>query len=129
MAVHGPHETAVAVASPMHPVVAEVCKVALGTLVNAMNDDGERKAVQQACDSVMEVLDHVGVAALTPEVLPPLMETISKLLNEKATCQTMAQHEVDEDEDDDHDNIVMDSVSDLIGVLSKHIGAHCVMSM
>ena len=134
IAQHGPHDPITkGVCVQLHPTVQELLKVALSTFINIMDGDPEKEPVARACESVAEVLQHVGIVALTiitddkKRIIEPLMATITKLINEKAKCQTEDNYEQHEgDEDDDHDHIVMDSVCDLIGTLSKCMGTEFI---
>lgn len=48
------------------------------------------------------------------------MSAILDLLNEQTYCQT--KKETSEEEDDDHEKLVIDSTADVIGSLARFIG-------
>ena len=114
----------------LNDIVSQVVKVSLGAFISVMEHDADKEPVAMACEGIIGVLDHVGMAALITQddngthFAQTIMAAVKTLLSEKAKCQTASKFEgADDDDDDDHDNIVMDSVSDLIGALAKNIGA------
>lgn len=54
------------------------------------------------------------------------MSAVLQCLQESAPCQRNQEGGDDEDDEGGHDNLVMDSVTDLIGVLAKVIGPNFV---
>jgi importin-4 len=132
VAQYGPHEEPLkGVSQPLNAVVNEVMKTALTTFINAMDQDAEKEPAAAAVEGVASILGRIGLVGLnimTADSPPrrmadPLFETLTKLINEKAACQTETNFEMHEgDDDDDHDAVVMDSVSDLVGTLAKVMG-------
>ena len=130
---HGPHEDPLkGVSTPLNAVVNEVMKAALTTFINVMDQDAEKEPVAAAVEGVAAILGRIGLVGLmimTDDKPPrnmaePLFQVLTKLVSEKAACQTETNFEQHEgDDDDDHDAVVMDSVSDLIGTLAKVMGA------
>ncbi len=111
------------------PAVAEMVRVALQVCIKAMEEDEERLPASQACESISGILTNVGIAglALTGDdgilLGNRLLQIILLTLQEKAPCQTALKVEQEEDaDDDDHDVVIIDAVSDLIGVLAKVMG-------
>lgn len=100
--------------------------------------DAEKKTVAAALETVGYLIDTASASLLMlpvdtsndpekPGGLPwagpiggLLIACLEKLLQEKSQCQKKT--ESTEDEDDDHDNQLIDSVSDLIGTLAKQMG-------
>lgn len=136
LAQHGPCEPPKqGVVVQLHEVTNEMLVVILSTLINIMDGDGSKDCVGRACDGVSTLLQKVGVVGLTVIVdqtkktpaMEPLIATLSKLVNEKGTCQLEENYEQHEgDDDDDHDDKVMDSVVDVIGTLAKCMGVQVV---
>ena len=127
--VHGPKECpAKGEAVQLDQLVAEVCRVSLNLYVSAMEDDSEKIVVSHACEGVIGLLDHVGMSALSNcddenrPLMDRLMSALLVLVQEKGLCQTAAAKDKDDEDDSSHDNVVMDSVVDLIGTLAKKIG-------
>jgi hypothetical protein len=108
--------------------VAEMCRVGLQVCLAAMEEDEEKKPVAQAIDAISNILEQVGGIALTATddkgtvIGQRLLANVLEYLKEKSPCQT-AKAEIEEDADDeDHDYLVMDSITDLIGILAKMLG-------
>ena len=112
----------------LHNNVIEVCRAAMATYLNAMIEDVERLPAAYACEGAGGVIELLGVTALgiatsdSKIIGNVLMNNIIVMLTEKAKCQTVNQYEADEDEDEEHDNIFIDSVIDLIGQIAKALG-------
>lgn len=122
------------------PILPEVTASIIAVLLKIIAEDDDKRPVSTALDSLVGIIEELGVAALMLQVdiamsddkLPniqggvaeKLMEAIYKLLNEETPCQK--KNEKEDDEDDDHDTLVNDSVSDLIGVVAKAIGPSIV---
>lgn len=110
-------------------VTAEVVRTSMQFFLSAMQEDEAKSPVATALESASSVIGRVGVSCLSLQLSPDeptlvieaLMEKILLIMNEKAPCQKSSDAD-DEDEDGDHDNIVMDSASDLIGTIAKTIG-------
>lgn len=107
--------------------ITEISKVILERCIITMFKDEGKLPVAMACECISSVLDQVGLSCLNiPDnngqpLINSLMENVLILLNEKAKCQTSTKIE-EYDDDEDHDNIVIDAVSDLIGMIAKQIG-------
>jgi hypothetical protein len=115
---------------PLPPIVAEISKVIMETCMLTMELDEEKSPVALSCECISGVLDQVGFAGLSAltnvdnqnqPILNRLMAIVLELLNEKAKCQIGSKVE-EYDDDEDHDNIVIDAVSDLIGMIAKSVG-------
>lgn len=112
-------------------LTAEVVRTAMKHLLAAMEEDEEKIPVSTALESASSIITRVGVASLTltvnpgegPRIIEELMQRILVIMNEKAPCQKVSNADGQaDDEENDHDNIVMDTASDLIGTLAKTIG-------
>ncbi len=114
----------------LNDIVSQVVKVSLSGCISIMEQDVDKQPVATACEAIVGILEHVGMAALILQddkgthFAQAIMAVVKTLLSEKARCQTATKLEgADDDDDDDHDNVVMDSVTELIGALAKNIGA------
>ena len=109
----------------LNGVVGPLAQTIFDIYVCTLSMDDERTCVAAACEGIQGVLQQVGLAALHLTSLKDgsslaerLMQALLVLLTEKAPCQVAAQLE-EEDEDADHDNVVIDGVTDVISELSK----------
>ena len=116
----------------LNPQVTEMVRAVMLTYVTSL-DDVEKEPVSAALLGICGVLEMVGVAALSvtnPVDNSAIGETLIKKLHdclkEKLPCQKIDKHEVhhtgDDDEDNDHDNVVMDAATDTIAYLAKAAG-------
>jgi importin-4 len=111
-------------------LTAQVVRTAMKYLLMAMADDEAKSPVSTALEAACSIIARVGVACLTlqlypegPRIIDELMQRLLVIMNEKAPCQKMSNGDGQgDDEENDHDNVVMDSASELIGTLSKTIG-------
>eukprot|EP00602_Paraphysomonas_sp_CaronLab_P003188 CAMPEP_0185039098 /NCGR_PEP_ID=MMETSP1103-20130426/35595_1 /TAXON_ID=36769 /ORGANISM="Paraphysomonas bandaiensis, Strain Caron Lab Isolate" /LENGTH=964 /DNA_ID=CAMNT_0027577857 /DNA_START=417 /DNA_END=3311 /DNA_ORIENTATION=- len=111
------------------PVTKRVSEAVFSTYINAMVSDVEKLPAAYAIEGLESCVGLLGVACLTLVEEESkrtygdlIMHNILALLKEKAKCQTVFQHE-EEDDDQDHDNLVMDAVCDLVATLAKVVGA------
>lgn len=112
--------------------IAEIVRASLTTCLAAMQDDEDKTPVSMAIESVDGILKLVGVAALNlsdnvegnPQVfMTRVMNMVLLILSEKLPCQmTSAADAHEDDEDEDGDDPVMVSVSDLITTLALLLG-------
>ena len=112
-------------------LTAEVIRTAMKYLLMSMADDEAKSPVSTALEAACSIIARVGVACLTlqvtpgegPRIIDELMARLLVIMNEKAPCQKLSNGDGHgDDEENDHDNVVMDSASELIGTLSKTIG-------
>lgn len=104
-------------------------------LVERMDEEDDRGCVAEACDALGEVLQKYGPVVLEQPItigeknsqqvpLPKhLLDLIIRFLQEKAPSQI--PEDVDDDdrtEIEDHDFVLMESVSDLIAILAEVMG-------
>jgi hypothetical protein len=107
--------------------VMEISRVVLNSLIHCLTEDEEKLPVAESCNAIVGILHTIGIAALklvtasdNQPLVNSLMHGILVILSEKAPCQTIIQEQDDgEDVYADHDNVVMDAVTDLIGMLAK----------
>lgn len=114
--------------------VGELATTIMRVCVTTILGEKEKLPVSYACECIEGVLKFLGVAALhlpnvdsTP-VANSLMNAILVLLQEKSPCQMAGkvEHGGDEEEDEDHDNVVIDSVTDLVSSIASVMGAEFV---
>lgn len=114
---------------PLDSIVAEVTKASLEVCIMTFISDDEKLPVSNACQTVEGILENVGLSALQLPVennepaLNGIMSSLLSLLSEKAPCQVAAKADhQDEGDDNDHDQVVIDAVADLVSALAKYMG-------
>ncbi|KAG6398678.1 hypothetical protein SASPL_140145 [Salvia splendens] len=102
--------------------IKEVFDTVLNIYIKTMTEDDDKEVVAQACMSVADIMKDFGFMAVEPYI-PRLVEATLALLREESACQQIeSDSEVDED-DADHDDVLMDAVSDLLPAFAKALGA------
>ena len=119
----------------LNPITAEVCNAIVATVLNCIADDTDKRAVSSALEAIGEVIPMIGVALLAFEV--PGAETpiqfgqmlfsqLQSILKEKTPCQMTSEIVDEEDDDGDHDALVVGSACNTLGVLAKVLGTQFV---
>ncbi|MCO5558949.1 hypothetical protein L7F22_012540 [Adiantum nelumboides] len=90
--------------------------------LRAFNEDEDKETVAQVCSCMVEILQEVQYSNVEPYI-GPLTEAILLLLREEAVCQETGYTDgEEEDEDCEHDEVLMDAVTDLLPALAKCMG-------
>ncbi|KAL6907529.1 hypothetical protein ACP4OV_002568 [Aristida adscensionis] len=118
--------TAVRAIPPTHADVLEKQKDVLDTVLNiyvkTMAEDDDKEVVAQACMSVADIVKDCGFTAIEPYV-PRLAEATLVLLRQESCCQQV-ESDGEDDGDIDHDEVLMDAVSDLLPAFAKVMGSY-----
>lgn len=118
--------TAVRAIPPAHADVLEKQKDVLDTVLNiyikTMTEDDDKEVVAQACMSVADIVKDCGFAAIEPYMLR-LAEVTLVLLRQESSCQQV-ESDGEDDGDIDHDEVLMDAVSDLLPAFAKVMGSY-----
>ncbi|CAI9770123.1 unnamed protein product [Fraxinus pennsylvanica] len=100
----------------------EVLDNVMNIYIKTMIEDDDKEVVAQACMSIADIMNDFGFIAVEP-YFPRLVEATSILLKGESTCQQIeSDSEIDED-DPEHDEVLMDAVSDLLPAFAKAMGA------
>ncbi|KAJ8759642.1 hypothetical protein K2173_009289 [Erythroxylum novogranatense] len=92
--------------------------------VKTMTDDVDKEVVANACMSVADIIRDYGYMAIEP-YMSPLVDATLVLLKEESACQQAEDDsDVDNDDDTQHDEVLMDAVSDLLPAFAKSMGSH-----
>ncbi|KAL6515235.1 hypothetical protein OROHE_018867 [Orobanche hederae] len=99
----------------------EVLDTVMTIYIKTMSEDDDKEVVAQACISIADIITDVGYMAVEP-YMPRLVEATLILLREESACQQIeSDSEIDED-DTEHDEVLMDAVSDLLPAFAKALG-------
>ncbi|XP_020104438.1 importin-4 [Ananas comosus] len=101
----------------------EVLDSVLNIYIKTMTEDDDKEVVAQACMSVADIVKDSGYAAIEP-YMPRLVEATLTLLHEESSCQQLESDYDAEDGDVDHDEVLMDAVSDLLPAFAKVMGSN-----
>ncbi|KAG6396390.1 hypothetical protein SASPL_142538 [Salvia splendens] len=102
--------------------IKEVFDTVLNIYIKTMTEDDDKEVVAQACMSVADIMKDFGFMAVEPYI-PRLVEATLALLREESTCQQIESDSEADEDDADHDDVLMDAVSDLLPAFAKALGA------
>uniref|UniRef100_A0A2C9W5Q1 Importin N-terminal domain-containing protein n=1 Tax=Manihot esculenta TaxID=3983 RepID=A0A2C9W5Q1_MANES len=101
----------------------EVLDNVMRIYIKTMTDDDDKEVVAQACMSVADIFKDYGFVAVEP-YMSQLIDATLVLLREESACQQSDNDSDDDDADTEHDEVLMDAVSDLLPAFAKSMGAH-----
>ncbi|KAI3707851.1 hypothetical protein L2E82_36724 [Cichorium intybus] len=101
----------------------EILDTVMTIYIKTMNDDDDKEVVAQACMSVADMIKDFGYVTVEP-YMPRLVESTLVLLKEESVCQQIESDSEVDDDDANHDEVLMDAVSDLLPAFAKAMGAH-----
>ncbi|KAJ7946616.1 ARM repeat superfamily protein [Quillaja saponaria] len=84
---------------------------------------GQNEGLAKTKDIFADIIKDYGYMVLEP-FLPRLVEATLVLLREESACQQVESDGESEDDDTEHDEVLMDAVSDLLPAFAKSMGAH-----
>lgn len=102
--------------------IKEVLDTVMNIYMKTMVEDDDKEVVAQACMSVADIIKDFGYLAMEPYI-PLLVEATLTLLQEQSACQQM-ESDSDDDDDPEHDEVLMDAVSDLLPAFAKAMGSN-----
>ncbi|XP_022896959.1 importin-4 isoform X2 [Olea europaea var. sylvestris] len=100
----------------------EVLDTMMNIYIKTMIEDDDKEVVAQACMSIADIMNDFGFMAVEP-YFPQLVEATSVLLKGESTCQQIESDSEIDDDDPEHDEVLMDAVSDLLPAYAKAMGA------
>ncbi|PKA63742.1 Transportin-1 [Apostasia shenzhenica] len=101
----------------------EILDTVINIYIRVMTADEDREVVAEACTSVADIMKGSGYMAMAP-YMPRLAEATLMLLREESCCQRADSDSDNEEGDVDHDEVLMDAVSDLLPVFAKAMGSN-----
>nr|AAP06844.1 unknown protein [Oryza sativa Japonica Group] len=118
--------TAIRAIPPAHADVLEKQKDILDTVMNiyikTMREDDDKEVVAQACTSLADIVRDCGFAIIEPYITR-LADATLILLRQESCCQQV-ESDGEDDGDIDHDEVLMDAVSDLLPAFAKVMGSY-----
>lgn len=111
------------VVTPLHPDVHAMLfgedDMLMEVIIGEMVDEDDKQAVALACEALYECMKRFGLAAIQPKI-DEVYKAVVMLIDESSPCQQT--HDEDDPEAADHDEILMDSVTDIIGMIAQVVG-------
>jgi len=111
--------------STFPPEVKDIATNILAKYISLITSDPDRSTVHAAIQGIELTITSLGITCLaytldTQNILTLVTEAMVKVLSNSLPCQKGVEAD---DEDSDHDNIIMDATCDLVGTLAKTCGA------
>ncbi|XP_010268961.1 PREDICTED: importin-4-like isoform X2 [Nelumbo nucifera] len=91
--------------------------------IKTMTEDDDKEVVAQTCMNTADIIKEYEYMALEPYI-PRLVEATLILLREDSACQQADSDSDIDDTDAEHDEVLMDAVSDLLPAFAKSMGPH-----
>ncbi|KAL2650159.1 hypothetical protein R1flu_018287 [Riccia fluitans] len=105
------------------PETKHVLDTVMELYLRALNEDDDKDTVSQVCSSIVDVIKSVPFEAVQQYVVK-LSEATLMLLRQQAVCQETGDTDSEGDEDDlEHDDILMDAVTDILPAVASRMGA------
>ncbi|PPS15544.1 hypothetical protein GOBAR_AA05030 [Gossypium barbadense] len=102
----------------------EVLDMVMNIYIKTMTEDDDKEVVANACMSIADIIKDYGYMALEP-YMSRLVDATLTLLREESACQQLENgSDIDDEDDTEHDEILMDAVSDLLPAFAKSMGYH-----
>ncbi|OAE28961.1 hypothetical protein AXG93_2960s1400 [Marchantia polymorpha subsp. ruderalis] len=90
--------------------------------LRALNEDDDKDTVSQVCSSIVDVIKSVPLEAVQQYIVK-LSEATLMLLRQEAVCQQTGDTDGEGDDDDlEHDDILMDAATDLLPAMASCMG-------
>ncbi|KAK6915147.1 hypothetical protein RJ641_020264 [Dillenia turbinata] len=99
----------------------EVMDSVMKIYIKTMTEDDDKEVVAQACMSVADIIKDFGYMAVQ-SYIPQIVEATLVLLREESACQQIESDSDIDENDMEHDEVLMDAVSDLLPALAKSMG-------
>jgi len=103
----------------MHPRTQPIVDKMIPVIIARMKDEEEKEVAAAACEALVEACKRFGLSAIQVNI-DEVYEATMELLLEKSPCQQA--YEDDDPENADHDEVLIDSVTDVVGVLAQVVG-------
>ncbi|TXG56874.1 hypothetical protein EZV62_018187 [Acer yangbiense] len=102
----------------------EVLDTVMNIFIKTMTEDDDKEVVAQACMSIVDIIKDYGYMAIEP-YMSRLVDATLLLLREESACQQPDDDgDIEDDDDTEHDEVLMDAVSDLLPAFAKSMGPH-----
>ncbi|XP_065852307.1 uncharacterized protein [Euphorbia lathyris] len=102
----------------------EVLDNVMHIYIKTMTDDDDKEVVAQACMSIADIMKDFGYVAVEPYISQLVDATLVLLREESACQQSENDSDIDDADDTEHDEVLMDAVSDILPAFAKSMGVH-----
>lgn len=119
-----PAGTVIGIPQELVPYITQ----SLRASIEEIKEGWDKSVVAKCYETIGGIISRIGAAALTLvdasniQIGQLLLQAIKDSLGQKLVCQNQETEEDENEEGEDHDNELMDDVTDMIGVLAKVLG-------
>lgn len=100
----------------------QVFETVMELYIRAVNEDDDKETVAEVCSCAAEMAKNLQYPVMEPYIRS-LSEAVLMLLRQEAVCQQTGDTDSEgDDEDCEHDEILMDAATDLLPALAKCMG-------
>merc|ERR1711988_560955 len=100
----------------LKPETKMVISTVMPLLINRMLEEEDKEVCAQACNAVYTACKNFGPSAVM-EHIDEVYKAMLELVAEKSPCQQ--NYDDDDPENAEHDEVLIDSVTDVVGVLAQ----------
>lgn len=114
--------------SPPPEIMVNLLDLVIPAYMELAADDSDKSVVASCVVGLLTVVDRVGAGAVQTYMSEELVPLLNMLLSEKTICQNPEYYDdeydckEEEDEQREHDHILVDAVADLVGSLARAYG-------
>lgn len=101
----------------------EILDTVMNIYIKTMTGDDDKEVVANACTSTADIVKEWGYMAVEKYV-PQIVDATLVLLRKEASCQQIESDSEIDDDEAEHDEVLMDAVSDLLPAFAKAMGSH-----
>ncbi|XP_048128296.1 importin-4 isoform X3 [Rhodamnia argentea] len=103
--------------------IREILDTVMNIYIKTMTGDDDKEVVAHACTSTADIIKECGYVAVEKYV-PQIVDATLVLLRKEAPCQQIGSDSEIDDDEAEHDEVLMDAVSDLLPAFAKAMGSH-----
>ena len=115
----------------LHDTTKELLQHIIPVILYIMSSDVDNEAAAACVECYMNFVQRLGPICFIVKgknLIDPIMQQLLLFVQGKGNCQLYNEYEDEEDDDDDeyadHDHMLMDAVTDLIGAFAGALGPH-----
>eukprot|EP00668_Euglena_longa_P038534 GGOE01049556.1.p1 GENE.GGOE01049556.1~~GGOE01049556.1.p1 ORF type:complete len:1106 (+),score=420.14 GGOE01049556.1:58-3318(+) len=107
----------------LHPDARRAVDTLIELFLERATAEDSKEVVKMVCDSIAEIAKEMGPAAVHPHIAK-ITDLLLALIRGQGFCQTLEEEdgEAEEDEEGDHDQVLMDAVFETVDELAKVYG-------
>ncbi|KAJ7247679.1 hypothetical protein O6H91_Y377800 [Diphasiastrum complanatum] len=101
--------------------VKHVLDIVMELYLRTLNEDDDKDTVAQVCSCIVDIIKSQTFSAIE-QFLMPLSVAVLSLLRQDAVCQQSGDTDSEADDDIEHDEVLMDAVTDILPAIASRMG-------